>query len=110
ALAAAVGEVVHIWTVSTGRELRRVDHPVPNIGRAGLQICSVALSKDGQFVASASTPGDIRVASVATGESIDRVGPIYFGNGSLIFRDDRNLVIAGGQSIRFRDVRNRATQ
>jgi WD40 repeat protein len=60
-LALANGQVVRVWDVIRGRELRRLDHP---------QVSDLAWSPTGDRIASASNLGKVRVWEMATGRML----------------------------------------
>ena len=62
-LAAAYKNTVYIWDVATGEKIRTLEGP---------EICSAALSPDGQTLAGGSSHGTVFLWNMATGEQLHR--------------------------------------
>lgn len=96
-LLAAVGDdTVRIFDPATKRELRRyAGHDEP--------VVSLAISRDGAFVASGSSRGTVDIWRVATGETLRRIyatpGPVW----ALAFLADGTRILSAGGDAALRE-------
>ena len=87
--AAATGKAIHLWDVTTGRELRSFDNP-------GKFILRMAFSPDGIWLATRGMDEkDIRLWNVAKGEQIRQLTGPTAGVPSLAFSPDGQILTAG---------------
>ncbi|MBD2362563.1 serine/threonine protein kinase [Anabaena minutissima FACHB-250] len=96
-LACAAGSLIHLYSSTTGELLRTLT------GHSGI-VRSIAISSDGQLLASYSDEDSIRLWDVATGRTI-RTFTGHSGMSSLAFSNDGQFLASGdGYAIRLWDV------
>jgi RNA polymerase sigma factor (sigma-70 family) len=90
----SVDGTIRIWSVATGKELRRMEVRQPQ-GLHGFNC--IALSPDGKFVASAGQDRAIRIWEIATGAEVlcyrGHLGEAY----AIAFSPDGRTVASGGR-------------
>jgi dipeptidyl aminopeptidase/acylaminoacyl peptidase len=90
----SVDGTIRIWSVATGKELRRMDVRQAK-GHHGFN--RIALSPDGKFVASAGQDLAVRIWEVATGAEVlcyrGHLGEAY----AVVFSPDGRTVASGGR-------------
>lgn len=72
-LATANGDEAFVWDVETGKELFHCTHETPAAGGPGSWIQDVALSPDGDHMATAGRDGTARVWSLTSGQEVVRL-------------------------------------
>ncbi|HWL95105.1 MAG TPA: protein kinase [Phycisphaerae bacterium] len=92
-LAAAGGNSIHVWDVSTGREVWSVN------GHAGRVICAV-FSPDGNQLATAGADRILGLWNAQNGEKSAEFGAVTAEIGALAFSRDGSRLVAGAKNRR----------
>ena len=86
---------VRFWDVSTGKTLRKLEHPS--------NVMEVAFRPDGEMLASWSGDGIIRLWNVSSGKIVHTIENMWSIN-TLVFSPDCRTLAVGSSSLRLWDV------